>query len=195
MSVLRPLYDWSLRQAEKPHVAWMVFLLAMIEPCLIPIPPDTLLIPACIARRDNAYKLAAFCTVGSVIGGVLGYAIGALAMATIGGWIVSTYHLEHAMEVFNNGFNKWGMWIILAKGLTPVPFILVSVASGVAHLNLAVFIASATVTRGVRFFLEAFLIRKFGEPIRSFIEKHLTWIGLGALAAILLAVYAVTHAH
>lgn len=193
MSVLRPLYDWTLRQAEKPYVAWLIFFVALIEPCLFPLPPDTLLIPACIANRDKTYKLAGFCTIGSVIGGVLGYGIGALAMATIGDWIVNTYHLQHTFEVFRDGFNKWGMWIILAKGLTPIPFMLVSVASGAVHLNLAVFIFSATVTRGARFFLEAWLIHRYGEPIQGFIEKHLTWIGLAVLAVILVVVFVLLH--
>jgi len=184
MSIFRPLYDWALRQAQKPYAAGLLFFVALIEPCLLPIPPDTLLIPMIIARRDKAWRFAAICTIGSVIGGIIGYGIGALAMATIGQWIVETYHLQSAFQMFSDGFHKYGMWIILAKGLTPIPFILVSVASGMSHFNLGVFIFSATLTRGGRFFLEALLIRRFGAPVQDFIERYLTWIGLGVLAAI-----------
>ena len=191
MSAFRPLYDWALRQAEKPYAKVMLFFIALIEPCLVPIPPDTLLIPMMLARRDRAYQFALICSIGSVLGGVIGYGIGALAMATVGQWIVDTYHLQSALEMFRVGFRKWGMWIILAKGLTPIPFILVSVASGVAKFPLAVFIFSASLTRGGRFFLEALLIRKFGQPVQDFIERYLTWIGLGVLAAIVGGAWAV----
>jgi membrane protein YqaA with SNARE-associated domain len=184
MPGLRGLYNWALRQAERSHAPWLLFFMALIEPCFLPIPPDILLIPMAIAQRAKAFRLAAVATVGSVIGGVIGYGIGALAMATIGQWVVSTYHLENAFLHFHNSFNKYGMWIILAKGLTPIPFILVALASGVAHLNLLVFVLSATVTRGARFFIEAVLIYFFGEPIRIFLERHLTWVALAVLAAI-----------
>jgi len=184
MPGLRSLYNWSLKQAERPHAAWLLFALAFVEPWLFPLPPDTLLIPMAMAQRKHAFKLAGMATAGSVMGGVVGYGIGALAMATIGQWIVSTYHLEAGFEHFHNAFNRYGMWIILAKGLTPIPFILVAVASGVAHLNLLIFVFSATLTRGTRFFLEALLIYRFGEPIRTFIERYLTWVALAVLAVI-----------
>jgi len=191
MSVFHPLYNWALQQAQKPYAKILLFFVALLEPCLVPIPPDTLLIPMILARRDKAFQFAAICTVGSVIGGTIGYGIGALAMHTIGHWIVDTYHLDAAFAMFKRGFDKWGMWIILAKGFTPIPFILVSIASGVVHFNLGVFIFSATLTRGGRFFLEAFLIRKFGQPVQDFIERYLTWIGLAVLAVIIGGVWLV----
>jgi membrane protein YqaA with SNARE-associated domain len=185
MKSLRSLYNWALRQAEKPHALWLLFALAFIEPWLFPLPPDTLLIPMALAKRTRAFKIAAVATVGSVCGGMVGYGIGALAMATIGQWIISTYHLENAFLHFHNAFNRYGMWIILAKGLTPIPFILVTVASGMAHLNILVFLISATITRGARFFLEATLIHHFGEPIRTFVEKYLNWVALAFLVVLL----------
>lgn len=191
MSVFRPLYDWALHQAKKPYAKPLLFLVAMIEPCLVPIPPDTLLIPMMLAKREKAFEFALICTTGSVIGGLIGYGVGALAMATIGQWIITTYHLESAFQMFSDGFHKWGMWIILAKGFTPIPFILVSVASGMTHLNIGIFAFSATLTRGGRFFLEAFLIRRFGQPVQDFIERYLTWIGLAVLAVIVGAVWLV----
>lgn len=191
MPGLRALYNWVLRQAEKPYAAWILFFMAVAEASVFPLPPDVLLIPLVLARRDHAYRLALICTLGSVLGGLIGYGIGALAMATIGRWVVSTYHLEHAFQVFHDEFNQWGVWIILAKGLTPIPFKLVTIASGVAGLNLVAFVLSAMVTRGARFFLIAWLIRKFGEPIRVFIERHLTWVALAVLAAIVLGFWLV----
>lgn len=183
--MIRSLYDWVLRQAEKPHAVWILFAMAMAEASVFPLPPDILLLPMAIARRDKAWRLAAVCTAGSVLGGIVGYGIGALAMATIGQWVVTTYHLQNAFQAFADGFNKWGVWIILAKGLTPIPFKLVTIASGVAGLNIGAFILASVATRGLRFFLIAGLVRKFGEPIRAFIEKYLTWVALGVLAAII----------
>lgn len=184
MAGLRTLYNWVLKQVENPKAAWLLFTMAFIEPWLLPIPPDTLLIPMAIAQRQRAFRLAGVATVGSVLGGLVGYAVGALAMATIGQWVVETYHLENAFDHFRHAFNRYGMWIILAKGLTPIPFILVTIASGVAHLNIFIFLITATITRGMRFFLEALLIHYFGEPIRVFIEKYLTLVALAVLAAI-----------
>ena len=194
MPGLRSLYAWTLRQAEKPYARWMLFLVAMIEPCLIPIPPDTLLIPMALARRDRAFQLALIATIGSVTGGVIGYGIGALGMATIGHWIVDTLHLEAGFEHFRRSFREYGMWIILAKGLTPIPFMVVAFASGIAKLNLGIFIVSAAITRGTRFFFEAWLIHHFGDPVRHFIEKHLPMIFFGALALIVLGFWVVLRA-
>jgi len=182
---LRPLYNWVVQQAEKPHAPWLLFLIAFLEPCLFPIPPDILLIPMAITRRDRVWKLATLATIGSVLGGLVGYAIGALAMHSIGHVIVETYHLEDGFKLFHCAFNKYGMLIILAKGLTPIPFIIVTMASGAADLNIPIFIVSCAITRGARFFFEAALINRFGEPIRLFIEKHLPWVAFAVLLAIL----------
>jgi membrane protein YqaA with SNARE-associated domain len=184
MSPFRSLYDWTLRQAEGPYAAFVLFAVAFAEASFFPLPPDILLLPMTIAQRDKAYHFALICTAGSVIGGLLGYAIGALFFASFGQWIIDTYHMEHAFQNFHDGFEKWGVLIILAKGLTPIPFKLVTIASGVAGMNLVAFIAAATATRAARFFLVAFLVRRYGAPIQHFIEKYLTWVCLGVLAAI-----------
>ncbi len=161
-------------------------MIAFAEASVFPLPPDILLLPMAIAKRDKAYRLAGICTMGSVLGGLLGYAIGALAMATLGQWIIATYHLENAFQHFHDQFNRWGVWIILAKGLTPIPFKLVTIASGVASLNLIAFVLSCALTRGARFFFIAWLVRRFGAPIREFIERYLSWVALAVLAAIIL---------
>jgi membrane protein YqaA with SNARE-associated domain len=183
--MLRKIYNWVLAQAEKPYAEWLLFAMAVAEASVFPLPPDILLLPMAIARRDRAWRFAAICTAGSVIGGLIGYGIGALAMATLGQWVVETYHLQNAFQNFHDQFNKWGVWIILAKGLTPIPFKLVTIASGVAGLDLVAFAGACIITRGARFFLIAVLVRRFGAPIRDFIEKYLTWVALGVLAAII----------
>lgn len=184
MSVFRPLYDWTLRQAEGRHASAALFLVAFAESSFFPLPPDVMLLPMALARRDRAYRYALICTIGSVLGGLLGYAIGAFFFATLGQWIIDVYHLEEGFRRFHDQFNAWGVWIILAKGLTPIPFKLVTIASGVALLPLVPFTLASLATRGARFFLIAFLVRRFGAPIQVFVEKYLTWIALGVLAAI-----------
>lgn len=184
MSPIRSVYDWTLRQSGKPHAQWILFAVAFAESSFFPIPPDALLLPMCIAQRSKALRLAAICTIGSVLGGLLGYAIGALLYDTLGQWIIETYHLQAAFERFHQGFNEWGVWIILAKGLTPIPYKLVTIASGVAHFPLIPFVLASMATRGLRFFIVAVLVMKFGAPIQVFVEKHLTWVALGLLGLI-----------
>ena len=174
--MLRKTYDWAMRSAEKPSAERTLAAVAFAESSFFPIPPDALLIPMVLARPDKAWRLAFVCTVASVLGGLAGYAIGALLFDTIGQWLMRAYHLEAAFENFRAGFDEWGVWIILAKGLTPIPYKLVTIASGWAHFSLALFIAASVVTRGARFFLIALLLRLYGPPIRTFIEKRLTLV-------------------
>lgn len=185
MSPIRSLYDWTLRQAEGPYAVIVLFIVAFAESSFFPLPPDVLLLPMALANREKAYRYALVCTVGSVFGGLLGYAIGAVFYATIGQWIIDTYHLQEAFRHFHDQFNEWGVWIILAKGLTPIPFKLVTIASGVAGLNILSFVLAAAATRGVRFYFVSFLVRRYGAPIKTFVEKYLTWVALGVLAAII----------
>lgn len=189
--MFRSLYNWCLKQAEGKHAEKVLFGVAFAESSVFPLPPDILLLPMALAQRLKAYRYALVCTIGSVLGGLLGYAIGALLLATVGQWIINTYHLQAAFERFHEEFAKWGVLIILAKGLTPIPFKLVTIASGAAALNLPAFIAASIVTRGFRFFLVAFLVRRYGEPIRNFIEKYLNWVALGVLALIVVGFWVV----
>ena len=143
-----------------------------------------MLIPMVIAQRSRAFLIAGVCTIASVVGGLFGYAIGYFLFETIGAWVISVYNLEGAMQTFRNEFAEYGTWIILIKGLTPIPYKLVTIASGVAHFDLFTFVWASIVTRGLRFFLVAALLWKFGEPIRAFIEKRLelvTWAFLALL--------------
>jgi membrane protein YqaA with SNARE-associated domain len=191
MQVIRKIYDWTLRQARTPYAEWTLFGVSFAESSFFPLPPDVMLLPMCIADRTKAMRFATVCTVASVLGGLLGYAIGALLYQTAGQWIIETYHLQSAFDKFQVGFNEWGVWIILAKGLTPIPYKLVTIASGVAHFPLLAFVLASIITRGLRFFLVAGLVMKFGAPIQTFVEKYLNWVALGVLALIALGFWLV----
>ena len=182
--MLRRLYDWVIRLAGHPRAIPILGVVSFLESSFFPIPPDVMLIPMVLANRDKAFRIALVCTVCSVLGGLLGYAIGYYFFETIGEWVVRTYGLQSGLATFRAGFAEYGIWIILIKGLTPIPYKLVTIASGAAHFDLFTFVWASIVTRGVRFFVVAALLWKFGEPIRAFIEKRLTlvtWLFLIAL--------------
>jgi len=183
---MRRLYDWMMRLAAHRRVPPALAAITFAEASFFPIPPDIMLVPMVLANRRRAFVIAATATAASVLGGMLGYAIGYYAFETIGEWVVRTYGLQHAMESFRQEFERYGTWIILIKGLTPIPYKLVTIASGVAHFDLFTFVWASIATRGVRFFLEAALLWRFGAPIRNFIEKRLnlvTWAFLLAVVA------------
>ena len=182
--MLRSLYDWVIRLAGHPRAIPILGVVSFLESSFFPIPPDVMLIPMVLANRDKAFRIALVCTVCSVLGGLLGYAIGYYFFETIGEWVVKTYGLQSGLAAFRAGFAEYGIWIILIKGLTPIPYKLVTIASGAAHFDLFTFVWASIVTRGVRFFVVAALLWKLGEPIRAFIEKRLTlvtWLFLIAL--------------
>ena len=182
--MLRRLYDWVIRLAGHPRAIPAMGVVSFAESSFFPIPPDVMLIPMVLANRTKAFRIALVCTVASVLGGLLGYAIGYYFFETLGEWVVRTYGLQQSLEAFRHGFGEYGTWIILIKGLTPIPYKLVTIASGAAHFDLFTFVWASIVTRGLRFFLLAALLWKFGEPIRSFIEERLTlitWLFLIAL--------------
>jgi membrane protein YqaA with SNARE-associated domain len=159
-------------------------VVSFMESSFFPIPPDVMLVPMVLANRAKAFRIALVCTVCSVLGGLFGYAIGYFFFETLGAWVVKTYGLQAGLAAFRAGFDEYGTWIILIKGLTPIPYKLVTIASGAAHFDLFTFVWASILTRGLRFFLVAALLWKFGEPIRAFIEKRLTlltWIFLFAL--------------
>jgi membrane protein YqaA with SNARE-associated domain len=174
----------ALAASEKAEPA--LAMVSFAEASFFPLPPDIMLIPMVVARPDRAWRSAAIATIASVLGGILGYLIGMFLMDGIGKPLLDFYGYGARLDDYNAAFAKYGTAIILIKGLTPIPFKLVTIASGLAHFNLAIFIAASVVTRGARFFLVAGLTKKFGPAIEPFIEKQLYWI-TGALALIIIA--------
>ena len=185
-SLLRRLYDWSLDAAHKPHAMWTLGAIAFAESSFFPVPPDVMLIPMSLARPQRAYVMAFWCTVASVSGGLLGYAIGALLYDSVGGWLIHLYGYGSKVEAFRAAYAQWGAWIILLKGLTPIPYKIVTITSGFANYNLGLFILFSIIARGTRFFVLAFLLHRYGEQARHFIEKRLgLWVALGAAVVVL----------
>lgn len=171
--MLRSLYDWTLSKVDHPHALWVLAFVSFIESSVFPIPPDVLMIPMIIARPSRAWLIAGVCLVASVLGGVLGYAIGAFAFEAVGQPILQTLGKAEAMEAFNSRFNDFGFWAVLTAGVTPFPYKVITIMSGWTSMPLGTFIATSILARGLRFFIVAFLLWKFGAPIRDFIEKRL----------------------
>lgn len=173
--MLRRLYDWIMRLAESPNASWALAVVSFAESSFFPIPPDPMLIPMVLANRKKAWIFALVATVASVLGGIAGYFIGA-SLEGLGASILSFYGHPDAMGEFQAMFAQWGLWIILIKGLTPIPYKFVTIASGMAGFDLKIFILASVLTRGGRFFIIATLLYFFGEPVRAFIEKRLTLV-------------------
>lgn len=191
--MLRRLYDWVIRMAEHPKALWTLAAVSFAESSFFPIPPDVMLIPMVVAQRAKAWLIAGVCTVASVAGGFLGYAIGYFLFETVGVWLINLYGLQEAAAQFQHQFAEYGLWIILIKGMTPIPYKLITIASGAAHFDLLTFAAASVVTRGARFYLVAALLYFFGEPIRHFIERHLTLVTTAALVLIVSGFVAVAY--
>lgn len=170
---LHGLYEWTLAQAQKPHALWILALVAFIESSVFPIPPDVLLIPMVLAAPSRAWLIAGVCTVSSVLGGLLGYAIGALLFEAVGRPILEFYGYFAQFHDFQARYNEWGAWIVFGAGLTPFPYKVITIASGVTGLDPGTFTVASVLARGLRFFLVAALLWWFGQPIRRFIEKNL----------------------
>jgi len=190
----RALYSWILGHAAGRYAWWVLAAVAFAESSFFPLPPDVMLVPMVLTDRRRAFHLAAWCTLFSVLGGLLGYAIGALLYDSVGHWLIAAYGYGGKLEAFRAAYARWGAAIILIKGLTPIPYKLVTIASGFAGYNLGLFIVLSAITRGARFTLEAGLLYLFGEPVRAFIEKRLEFVFLGFLlvlvAGFLVARYA-----
>src|ERR1700741_11652 len=147
--------------------------ISFAESSFFPIPPDILLIPMILAQPRRAWLIAGVCTAASVFGGLLGYAIGYFLFDAVGRPVLEFYHAMDRYEALKATFAQWGAWIIILKGLTPIQFKLVTIASGVAEFNLLAFPLASVVSRSLRFFVLAALLWRFGEPVRDFIERRL----------------------
>jgi len=189
--MFRALYDWVLRMAHHRHALRSLAVVSFAESSFFPIPPDVMMVPMVLARREKAYLIATICTVSSVIGGIFGYLIGYYLLESIGQWVINLYHMQDKIGQFQAMYGEYGAAIILLKGLTPIPFKLVTIASGIAHFNFPLFVLLATITRGARFFIIAALLKRFGEPVQAFIEKRLNlfaWLFLALLVGGFVAV-------
>ncbi len=178
--MLRRLYDWLMRLAGHRHAQWYLSVVSFVESSVFPIPPDSMLIPMTLAKPENAWRYATICTIASVLGGLLGYYIGYALFDTLGQWILSAYNLDDKFFDFQQKFNEWGLPIVFFAGLTPFPYKVVTLMSGVTEMALPVFIAASVVSRGLRFYLVCGLLYWLGEPMRVFIEKYLGWLTLAA---------------
>ncbi len=174
--MLQRLYSRVLAMSAGPYAPWWLAVISFAESSFFPIPPDALLIPMALAQPKRAWRLAAICTVASVAGGALGYAIGYLVFDQLAAPLLHFYHYDAAFARFQATYAEYGLWVILVKGLTPIPYKIVTIASGAAHFDFALFMAASLVTRGARFFLVAALLRRFGDPVRAFIERRLTLV-------------------
>jgi membrane protein YqaA with SNARE-associated domain len=183
--MFRRLYDWTMSLSASPRAPYALGAVSFAESSFFPVPPDIMLAPMSLARPDCAFRYAAICTITSVLGGLLGYMIGAFAFATIGQWLISIYggqeKIDHLLELYR----QYGAWVILIKGLTPIPYKFVTIASGMAGYDLLWFVLLSTITRGARFFALAGLFNRFGGPMRHVLERH---FGLILLISALLLV-------
>jgi len=183
--MLRRLYDWCIAAAEKQYATWMLGVISFAESSFFPIPPDVMLIPMSLARPDKAYHYALICTLTSVAGGIVGYLIGYALYESLGQWIIQLYGYADKVEIFRETYRQYGAWIILLKGLTPIPYKLVTITSGFVEYNFLYFAILSLITRGARFYVLAFLLHRYGPWAREIIEKRLgLWTAIGAAALI-----------
>lgn len=179
--MLRRMYDWCIAAADKPYALWLMGAVSFAESSFFPIPPDVMLIPMSLARPQKAWLYALICTVTSVAGGIVGYAIGALLYDSVGQWLINLYGYGDKVEAFRASYAEYGAWIILLKGLTPIPYKLVTITSGFANYNLLLFVIFSIIARGGRFFIVAILLNRYGTWIREVIEKRLgLWVAIAA---------------
>ena len=182
--MLRRLYDRVIALSASPRAPLWLALVAFAESSFFPIPPDALLLPMVAARPDRAWFLATICTVSSVLGGLLGYIIGYALYDQVALPIIHLYHYDTAAAAFVESIRANGVWLVLLKGVTPIPFKIVTIAAGAVHLAIVPFILACIVTRGARFFIEAAILRRYGAPVLAAIEKRLAVVAIGSVVAI-----------
>ena len=184
-SLLRRLYDWCIDAAHKPHAVWIMGAVSFAESSFFPVPPDIMLVPLALARPEKAFRLALWCTLTSVAGGLVGYAIGALLYDSVGQWLMSLYGYTDKVEGFRAAYAQWGAWIILLKGLTPIPYKIVTITSGFAGYNIFLFILFSLISRAGRFYIVAALLYFYGDQARDIIERRLgLWVTISAVIVV-----------
>ncbi len=176
MNFLKKTYNWTLEKAQHKNAKWYLSLISFVESSFFPIPPDLLLIPMALASKANALFYAFICTLFSVLGGILGYAIGYYFYNSVGIYIVDFYHLENSFNIFESYYKEFGILIVLGAGITPFPYKFITIASGVFGLNIFLFIIVSIIGRGLRFYLIAILLYFFGEKIKLIIDKYFNFL-------------------
>jgi membrane protein YqaA with SNARE-associated domain len=171
--MLRPFYDWTLRVSGHRHAERWLAVVSFIESSVFPIPPDVMMIPMILSDRSKAWRIALITTLASVAGGLFGYAIGSLFFDVLGRLILDLYGYADKFASFADRYNEWGAWIVFGAGVTPFPYKVITIASGVTQLDLLIFMIASVLARGIRFFAVAGLLWYFGPPIRRLLERHL----------------------
>ena len=172
--IVRRLYNWMLSWAESPWAGWAMFLFAMVEAIFFPIPPDVLLLALCVGMPKKSFKYALICTVGSVVGAVIGFGLGAFAWDLVQGWFIPGVFSAESFAHVGDLYKEYNFWLVFTAGFTPLPYKLITISAGVflGIENLPIFILASLISRGLRFFLVAGLVWKFGAPIKKFIDKY-----------------------
>ena len=191
--MIRRLYDWTLSLSAHPRALWALAVVSFVESSFFPIPPDILMIPMILAAPKRAWLIALVAMVFSVLGGLFGYFIGAVLFDTIGQAIFDFYGKADKVVSFNQRFNDYGAWAVLIAGVTPFPYKVITIMSGWSGLSLPVFIVSSIIARGLRFFIVAALLWKFGAPIRVFIEKYLGLLFTAFVVLLIGGIYLVKY--
>ncbi len=183
--MLRRLYEWTMAKAEHRHAAWWLAAFAFVEASFFPIPPHPLLGLMCLARPKQAVRYAMFATLGSVAGGLLGYAIGHFLFASIGMQLLSVLHLAHSFPYAACQLRANAFYLIVGKGVTPIPFKLVTITAGFVGVPLGLFIGASLISRSISFMIVGVLFRVFGAPIKAFIDRYLVWVTVGFVALVI----------
>ena len=174
----RSIYDYTLNLAAKQNALTWLFIISFIESSFFPIPPDIMIIPMVLATPKEAYKIAGVATIASVLGGCFGYFIGVYGFELIARPLLEFYGYMAQFAKFENYYHKYGAWIVFGAGITPFPYKIITIASGVVQLDLVVFTIASVIARGMRFYLIAWLLKRFGDPMKVFIEKNLNLLSV-----------------
>ena len=176
--IIKGMYDWAMAISAKSNAVWALVIISFIESSFFPIPPDIFLIPLILAQREKAFRLALYCTTASVLGGYFGYAIGYFLNDAALTPLLAKLHMLEGFNNFKQWYHEFGAWIVFMAGLTPFPYKIVTIASGAVELNLVIFTIASIISRGLRFFLIAWLLYKWGKPMKEYIEKNLGWLSI-----------------
>lgn len=191
--MLRRLYDWIIQLSQSRHATLALGIVSFAEASFFPIPPDVMLVPMCLAKREQSWNYALIATVCSVLGGLFGYAIGYSLYETVGHYVIQLYGGVDAMESYKNAFAHYGHWVILLKGLTPIPYKVVTIAAGVAAYSLPMFILLSLITRALRFYMVSAALFYAGPSARNFIEKKLGLVTMGLAVLVIGGMVAAFH--